>query len=108
VLQGPDKGRRFELPDSATLVGRESRQLPLIDNTVYTGLATELGGKPEQLDTLRSAFDATVHDPEFLKDAETIRIDISPLSGAKVQDLVAKLYAAPKDIVVRARQAISP
>jgi hypothetical protein len=25
-----------------------------------------------------------------------------------VQDLVAKLYAAPKDIVARARQAISP
>ncbi len=34
VLQGPDKGRRFELPDNPTLVGRESRQLPLTDNTV--------------------------------------------------------------------------
>lgn len=34
VLQGPDKGRRFELPDALTLVGRESRQLPLTDNTV--------------------------------------------------------------------------
>jgi two-component system NtrC family sensor kinase len=34
VLQGPDKGRRFELPDSPALVGRESRQLPLTDNTV--------------------------------------------------------------------------
>ena len=34
VLQGPDKGRRFELPDKPTLVGRESRQLPLTDNTV--------------------------------------------------------------------------
>jgi len=34
VLQGPDKGRRFELPDSTTLVGRDSRQLPLSDNTV--------------------------------------------------------------------------
>ena len=34
VLQGPDKGRRFELPDATTLVGRESRQLPLTDNTV--------------------------------------------------------------------------
>ena len=33
VLQGPDKGRRFELPDTPTLVGRESRQLPLSDNT---------------------------------------------------------------------------
>jgi signal transduction histidine kinase/pSer/pThr/pTyr-binding forkhead associated (FHA) protein len=34
VLQGPDKGRRFELPDAPTHVGRESRQLPLTDNTV--------------------------------------------------------------------------
>ena len=34
VLQGPDKGRRFELPDQPALVGRESRALPLSDNTV--------------------------------------------------------------------------
>jgi signal transduction histidine kinase/pSer/pThr/pTyr-binding forkhead associated (FHA) protein len=34
VLQGPDKGRRFELPDGQTLVGRDSRQLPITDNTV--------------------------------------------------------------------------
>ena len=34
IIQGPDKGRRFELPDSTTLVGRDSRQLPLTDNTV--------------------------------------------------------------------------
>lgn len=34
VLQGPDKGRRYELPDAPALVGRESRQIPLSDNTV--------------------------------------------------------------------------
>ena len=34
VLQGPDKGRRFELPDAPTLIGRGSRALPLTDNTV--------------------------------------------------------------------------
>ena len=34
VLQGPDKGRRYELPDAPALVGRESRALPLSDNTV--------------------------------------------------------------------------
>jgi two-component system, NtrC family, sensor kinase len=34
VLQGPDKGRRYELPDAPALVGRESRSLPLSDNTV--------------------------------------------------------------------------
>ncbi len=34
VIQGPDKGRRYELPDAPTLVGRDSRQIPLTDNTV--------------------------------------------------------------------------
>ena len=62
----------------------------------------------EQLDALRSAFDATMRDQDFLHDAETMRIDIAPLSGAKVQELVQKLYASPKDMVARARQAITP
>jgi pSer/pThr/pTyr-binding forkhead associated (FHA) protein len=34
VLQGPDKGRRFELPDGPLLIGRESQDLPIEDNTV--------------------------------------------------------------------------
>jgi signal transduction histidine kinase/pSer/pThr/pTyr-binding forkhead associated (FHA) protein len=34
VLQGPDKGRRFELPDAPVLIGRESQQLPITDDTV--------------------------------------------------------------------------
>ena len=34
VLQGPDKGRRFELPDAQTPIGRDSRPLPILDNTV--------------------------------------------------------------------------
>lgn len=34
VLQGPDKGRRYELPDAVTLIGRESRQMLITDDTV--------------------------------------------------------------------------
>ena len=34
VLQGPDKGRRYELPDVVTLLGRESRQVLITDDTV--------------------------------------------------------------------------
>jgi tripartite-type tricarboxylate transporter receptor subunit TctC len=62
----------------------------------------------EPLATLRAAFDATMSDREFLEDAEKIRIDISPLSGVRVQELVQQLYTTPKDIIVRARQAIAP
>jgi tripartite-type tricarboxylate transporter receptor subunit TctC len=67
-----------------------------------------LGTPVEHVNTLRAAFDATMTDPQFLADAEKMRIDISPLSGSRVQELVQKLYATPKFIVERARQAIRP
>jgi tripartite-type tricarboxylate transporter receptor subunit TctC len=66
------------------------------------------GTPADQVNTLRAAFDATVVDPQFLADAETARIAIQPLSGAKVQEIVAKLYATPKAIVERAKQVIKP
>ena len=63
---------------------------------------------PAQLEILRDAFDATMADPQFLADADKLRIDVAPLSGAKVQDVVQKLYEAPKDIIEKARLAINP
>jgi tripartite-type tricarboxylate transporter receptor subunit TctC len=66
------------------------------------------GTPAEQIATLRTAFDATMKDPQFLSDADKVRIAITPLSGAKVQDIVQKLYATPKAIVERARQVIKP
>ena len=66
------------------------------------------GTPAEQIATLRTAFDATMSDPQFLADAETVRIAITPLSGAKVQEIVRKLYATPKAIIERARQVIKP
>jgi len=59
-----------------------------------------------QLSILRTAFDAAMKDPQLLEEAKKLRIDIAPLSGARVQDVVAKLYATPKEIVELARQVI--
>jgi tripartite-type tricarboxylate transporter receptor subunit TctC len=64
------------------------------------------GTAPDALTALRTAFDAAMRDPQLIEDAEKLRVDIAPLSGIKVQELVAKLYATPKDIVERARLAI--
>jgi tripartite-type tricarboxylate transporter receptor subunit TctC len=66
------------------------------------------GVAPEALAILRTSFDATMKDPQFQADADKMRIDISPLPGAKVQEIVAKLHATPKDIVEKARAAIRP
>jgi tripartite-type tricarboxylate transporter receptor subunit TctC len=66
------------------------------------------GTPAELVTTLRTAFDATMRDPQFLADAEKMHIDISALPGATVQDLVVKLFATPKETVEQARKAIRP
>ena len=66
------------------------------------------GTPAELVTTLRTAFAATMRDPQYLADAEKMRIDISPLPGATVQELIQKLYATPKDITERAKAAIRP
>jgi len=66
------------------------------------------GTPPAQVKILRTAFDATVKDPQFLADAAKMKISITPLSGQQVQDLVAKLYATPRELVERARTVIKP
>jgi tripartite-type tricarboxylate transporter receptor subunit TctC len=62
-----------------------------------------MGTPADLVSTLRTAFDATMRDPQFLADAEKMHIDISPLPGARVQELVGKLYATPAAIVESAR-----
>ena len=66
------------------------------------------GTPAELVTTLRTAFDATMRDPQFLADAENMHIDISALPGATVQELIVKLFATPKEVVEQARKAIRP
>lgn len=66
-------------------------------------------GTPEPyLAILRKGFDATMRDEQFLADARKLRIDVSPLPGATVQELVQTFYATPRDIVEQGRRAIRP
>ncbi len=62
----------------------------------------------DPLRILRTAFDATMKDQAYLAESQKLRIDIEPLPGAQVQEIVLKLHATPKDVVQRARAAIRP
>ncbi len=56
---------------------------------------------------LVAAFDATMKDAEFLAEAHKLSIDVSPVSAAELDRLLAELYATPKDIVAKAAKAIA-
>ena len=54
---------------------------------------------------LQAAFMATMKDPDFLEDAKKQKLEIAPISGEKIGQLIAQLYASPKDIVEAAKEA---
>jgi tripartite-type tricarboxylate transporter receptor subunit TctC len=89
-------------------VDRKIAEFMLTQRGFERPLLVRAGTPPEQVSTLRTAFDATMRDPQFLAEAEKGQAEISPLPGARVQELVRAFYATPKDIVEKGRQAIRP
>ncbi len=62
----------------------------------------------DRVKAIRDAFDATMKDPQYVADAKRIKMDISPLSGRAISDLVARIQATPQEKVDRLRQMLLP
>ena len=61
----------------------------------------------DRKNALQAAFDKTVKDPDFLKEAESRKLDVNPISAAQIDALLKELYATPKDVLAKASRAIS-
>ena len=57
----------------------------------------------ERVKLLRQAFLETWKDPELLKDAEKMNLDVGATSGEDVQTLLSKIYQTPQDILKKAK-----
>lgn len=64
------------------------------------------GTPPHRVEAYRNAFDATMQDPDFLAEAEKLKLGIDPVSGANVQKIVDLIYSTPEAEVIRARAAL--
>jgi tripartite-type tricarboxylate transporter receptor subunit TctC len=62
----------------------------------------------ERVAAIRRAFDATMKDKEFLAEAEKLKIEVDPLTGEQVAELVVQLYKTPAETVARVRAAMAP
>ena len=63
------------------------------------------GVPAERLQALRDAFAQTLKDPQFLADADKMGIEVQVVRGEEVQALVERIYAAPPDVIARAKAA---
>ena len=65
------------------------------------------GIPPERAAALVAAFDETTKDPEFVAEAGKHQMEVAPVSGKKLTEMLGELYATPEDILVKARAAIA-
>jgi tripartite-type tricarboxylate transporter receptor subunit TctC len=70
-------------------------------------VATNSKVPQERVTALRRAFDLAIKDKQLLEDAKRQKLDISPWTGAKLQQLVANILNTPAADIARTRQAIS-
>ena len=88
----------------------EQRQIldfVMVSQSMARPFAAPPGIPAERKAALRTAFDETMKDPAFLADAKKTVLDVSPVSGAELDAMIASLYATPKDVIAKTAHAIT-
>ena len=103
-----------DIPADVPLVGdlaqsdeqRQILRLYLAGQALGRPFFTSPGVPPERKAALRAAFDATMKDPDFIAETSKVKLEVNPASGAEIDRLLAEIYATPKDVIEKAKQAI--
>jgi tripartite-type tricarboxylate transporter receptor subunit TctC len=85
---------------------RQILRLHLAGQSFGRPFFTSPGVPEDRKAALRSAFDATMTDPDFIAETNKVKLEVSPTSGAEIDRLLAEIYATPKDVIEKAKLAI--
>lgn len=114
IVQENDKGRpevdKMNVPLTVSFA-HDEQQRAILD-IVYSQetfarpffVAAEVPA--DRLLVLRRAFMDTWHDPDLLKDAAGMNLDVGSTSGEEVQSILKKIYASPPALLQSAKEAI--
>lgn len=85
---------------------KQMLRLTLAPQAIARPFVAPPGVPADRAKTLQKAFDETMKDPEFLAEAKKLKLDVNPLSGEQVVDMLKSLYATPKPLVQQAKAAL--
>jgi tripartite-type tricarboxylate transporter receptor subunit TctC len=112
LVQGTVK-RSKELPD-VTAVGElgnsaeDRTMLQLYASTAEIGRSfiAPPGIPAERVATLRTAFDATMKDPDFIAEVKRAKAEFDPLPGAELQTMITDVAKTPPAIIARMKSLL--
>jgi len=84
---------------------RDILELWIAPQEMSRPMLTPPGLPADRLKTLQDAFDATMKDTGFIADAKRQKLSINPMSGKEIEQLIARLYAKPKNLIEQAKTA---
>lgn len=64
------------------------------------------GVPADRLAALRTAFDATMKDPDFLEEAKKLELEVRPVDGQELTKLVQDLAASPPAVIEQASKVL--
>lgn len=62
----------------------------------------------ERAQLLRTAFAETVNDPEIRKAAEVVKLDIGPVTGQEIEDIMKLVFNSSPNVIARVIDGIKP
>jgi tripartite-type tricarboxylate transporter receptor subunit TctC len=105
--------RAPDLPDTPMIMDRtrnerERQILRLIFSRQQMAwpIAAPPGLPQDRTAALRSAFEATLKDPDYLEEARQRGLEVNPTSGLVIEKLVHELYKTPDDVIGATRAMI--
>lgn len=102
--------RHADLPDVPLVIDyaktpedKAALQLMLARQEFGRPFAAPPGLPAERVALLRSTFDKTMADQAFLEDAKKRQLEIEPIGGERIQELIKAIYETPSATVERVR-----
>jgi tripartite-type tricarboxylate transporter receptor subunit TctC len=103
-----------DIPAEVPLIGdlagsdeqRQILRIHLAGQALGRPFFTSPGVPQDRKAALRAAFDATMKDPDFVAETTKVKLEVNPATGAEIDRLLAEIYATPKDVIEKAKQAV--
>jgi tripartite-type tricarboxylate transporter receptor subunit TctC len=99
-----------EVPLALDLINDPEKRQILFLHFAPQAMARPFAAPPgipqDRKQALIKAFDETMKDPDLIAEAEKEKMDLAPMTGPAIDDLLRQLYAIPKDVTAKAAKAI--